>query len=60
MSYSEAGTAVVVAPDSIDVPQFKASVLTVANGAVQIDATGVAVNSEYIGSSSSELLWQRI
>lgn len=61
LSYDETGTIVVVAPDSIDVPQIKASVLTVANGTVQIDATGVAVNCEYIGSSSSEvLLWQGI
>lgn len=41
------GTVIVVAPDSIDVPIIKGSLLNIANDAVQIDSTGVKIHGEY-------------
>jgi len=38
------GTVVVVSPDSVDVPQVKATEISVANGAVVINNSGVRVN----------------
>ena len=50
LTFTEAvrGTAVVVAPDSIDVPGVKASFIDVANGVVHIESSGVRVNGEYV------------
>ena len=42
------GTAVVVAPDSIDVPQIKSTSLDVSNGDVIIDSSGVRVHGSYV------------
>ncbi len=42
-----AGTAVIVAPDSINVPQIKASEIHVASDAVIIDSSGVRINGSY-------------
>lgn len=42
------GTAVVVAPDSIDVPQIKATSLEVSNGDVVIDSSGIRINGSYV------------
>lgn len=42
------GTAVVVAPDSIEVPQIKATSLEVSNGNVVIDSSGIRVNGSYV------------
>jgi hypothetical protein len=47
------GTVVVVAPDSIDVPQIKATAIDVANGAVVIDNSGVKVNGSQVLTSSN-------
>lgn len=47
------GTVVVVAPASIDVPQVKASLIDVANGAVAIDSSGVKVNGQTVLTSAS-------
>jgi precorrin isomerase len=47
------GTVVVVAPDSIDVPQVKATAIDVANGAVVIDNSGVKINGSYALTSSN-------
>ena len=47
------GTVVVVSPDSIDVPQVKATTLDVANGAVVIDNSGVKINGSYALTSSN-------
>ena len=54
LTFTEAvrGTAVVVAPDSIDVPGVKASFIDVANGSVHIDSSGVRVNGEYVLTSA--------
>lgn len=48
-----AGTAVVVAPDSIDVPTVKASVLSVANDYVIIDSSGVRIDGSYALTSGN-------
>lgn len=42
------GTAVVVAPDSIDVPQIKATSLEVSNGDVIIDSSGIRIQGSYV------------
>jgi hypothetical protein len=47
------GTVVVVAPDSIDVPQVKATAIDVANGAVVIDNSGVKINGSYALTSGN-------
>lgn len=41
------GTAVIVAPDTIDVPEVKATAINVANDSVIIDSSGVRVNGSY-------------
>lgn len=46
-----AGTAVLVAPDSIDVPEIKASIIEVGN--VIIDTTGVKINGSYALTSAN-------
>jgi hypothetical protein len=47
------GRCVVVAPDSINVPQMKASIVNVANGAVIIDSSGVLINGSYALTASN-------
>lgn len=47
-----AGTVVVVAPDSIDVPEIRATSITVGNsGEVIVDTSGIRVNGEYVLTS---------
>lgn len=41
------GTAVIVAPDTIDVPEVKAVSINVANSAVIIDSSGVRIDGSY-------------
>lgn len=41
------GTVLVVAPDSVDVPEVMASIVNVANSAVLIDSSGVRINGSY-------------
>lgn len=48
-----AGTAVVVAPDSINVPQIKATEIHVASDAVIIDSSGVRINGSYALTSAN-------
>ena len=47
------GTVVVVAPDSVDVPQVSATSINVAHGAVVIDNSGVKINGSYALTSSN-------
>jgi phage-related tail fiber protein len=47
------GTVIVVAPDSIDVPQMKASVVEVGDGYVIIDNSGVRIDGEYVLTSGN-------
>lgn len=46
------GTVLVVAPDSIDVPELKANVFTIGNNVV-IDSSGVRVNGSYVLTSAN-------
>ncbi len=48
-----AGMAVIVAPDSINVPQIKASEIHVASDAVVIDSSGVKINGSYALTSAN-------
>ena len=48
-----AGTAIVVAPTSIDVPEMKASVISAGNGFVVIDADGVRINGQNVVTSAN-------
>ena len=55
------GTVIVVAPDSIDVPQIKATMIEVAGGAIVIDNTGVLINGSYaLTAASMEVVAQTI
>ncbi|CAB4122433.1 hypothetical protein UFOVP35_17 [uncultured Caudovirales phage] len=47
------GTVVVVAPDTIDVPQVKATAIDVANGVVHIDDMGIKVNGQSVLTSAN-------
>lgn len=48
-----AGMAVIVAPDSINVPQIKASEIHVASDTVVIDSSGVKINGSYALTSAN-------
>ena len=50
LNFTEAiiGTVVVVAPDSINVPVIKASSITIAEGAVELNSSGVYVNGSRV------------
>lgn len=47
------GTAIVVAPDTIDVPEIKSILMNVGNGAVIIDSSGVLINGSYALTSAN-------
>jgi hypothetical protein len=47
------GTVVVVAPDSVNVPQVAATEINVGSGAVVIDSSGVKVNGNYVLTSGN-------
>ena len=47
------GTVVVVAPDSVNVPQVAATQINVGSGAVVIDSSGVKVNGNYVLTSGN-------
>lgn len=48
-----AGTAVIVAPDSINVPQVEASLIDVGSGKVIIDTSGIRIDGEYVLTSGN-------
>ena len=55
LNFTEAtlGTVVVVAPDSINVPTIKATSITIAEGAVEINSGGVFVEGERVLTSAN-------
>jgi len=50
------GTVIVVAPDSIDVPEVKAQVLDIGNGVVSVNSSGIAVTGGIIKVDGSTVL----
>jgi hypothetical protein len=53
LTSAAAGTCIVVAPQSIDVPEVKASLINVGSGAVMIDSSGVQINGSYALTSAN-------
>lgn len=52
-TYPVAGTAIVVAPATLDVPEMKASVVTAGNGTVIIDADGIRIAGQSVLTSAN-------
>ena len=52
-TYPIAGTAIVVAPATLDVPEMKASVVTAGNGTVIIDADGIRIAGQSVLTSAN-------
>jgi len=50
------GTVMVVAPDSIDVPEVKAQLLDIGNGSVSVNSSGIAVTGGDITVNGSSVL----